>query len=701
MQSRGRQMDNYDRTIIKRIAVVLLCTFIFVSFMPAMTYAFEEGQEQLESSVEAADIDISETETETTDLSGVDPETESPTDGLANDDTLLEGFMDSRLNEELGRPKPGSGMRKAAVSKRRNTLNDNEKYIYDALKVFIDKAAAGEASAAKASIDVTSVFSPYYTESGNYYVITRRSLGIESAVYIKKTEDGKTKWTFSDEAKEVLYDFNAVINALMADEPYAFYWYDKTEGLVFNVRGLLIKTSGDSSNVFFLKTTSPVLEVSFTVSEDYMTESGSIYNLDTTKTGAAAQAVANAARIIEDYDLEPDYYKLEAYKDEICALTSYNRTAANSQNYPYGDPWQMIYVFDGKSSTNVVCEGYAKAFQYLCDHSYFVYEIECDSVTGTMRGGTGAGGHMWNILHMNDGRNYIADITNSDTGTVGSGGGVFISPAMAGGSVAEGYQYDVYRSGRTDGIADLTYIYDEDTLELFSEDELKMSEEEYEIPPVMTDISYEWAEDNSRCTARGIWVDSGDAVEEDAEMSVTVKIPASCFEDGTTTYTAKFSNRYFRTQKKEIENIPAYGEHDWNGGTVTNPAAEGAEGLMTYTCTRCGKTRTEVIPAIVYPNDLPVVKISKPKAGKKKMTVRWKKVSKKKQKKIQGVEIQIATDKNFTNIVKKTKGSKKKTSKVIKGLKSKKRYYVRIRAYKNAADGKHVSDWKSSHIKVK
>ena len=106
-------MDNYDRTIIKRIAVVLLCTFIFVSFMPAMTYAFEEGQEQLESSVEAADIDISETETETTDLSGVDPETESPTDGLANDDTLLEGFMDSRLNEELGRPKPGSGMRKS------------------------------------------------------------------------------------------------------------------------------------------------------------------------------------------------------------------------------------------------------------------------------------------------------------------------------------------------------------------------------------------------------------------------------------------------------------------------------------------------------------------------------------------------------------------------------------------------------------
>lgn len=694
-------MDNYDRTIIKRIAVVLLCTFIFVSFMPSWTYAFEEGQDQFESSAEVTDIDSAEAEIDTANLSNVDPGTEFPTDNLTNDDTLLEGYMDSRLNEELGRPKPSSGMRKAAVSKRRNTLNDNEKYIYDALKVFIDKAAEGDASASKTSIDVSSVFSPYYTESGNYHVITRRSLGIESAVYVKKIEEGKTKWTFSDEAKEVLYDFNAVINALMADEPYAFYWYDKTEGLVFNVRGLLINTSGDSSNVYFLKTASPVLEVSFTVSEDYMPESGSIYDLDTVKTSSAAQAVANAARIIEDYDPEPDHYKLEAYKDEICALTSYNRTAANSQNYPYGDPWQMIYVFDGNSSTNVVCEGYAKAFQFLCDHTYFVYEIECDSVTGTMRGGTGAGGHMWNILHMNDGRNYIADITNSDTGTVGSGGGLFISPTMAGGSVTEGYQYDVYRSGRTDGIADLTYIYDEDTLGLFSEDELKMSEEEYEIPPVMTDISYEWSEDNSSCTARGTWIDLGETDEETVEVSTSVKIPALCFKDGTTTYTALFSNRYFRTQKKDIENIPAYGEHAWDEGNITISAAEGAEGQLTYTCTRCGEVRNEVIPAIVYTNDLPVVKISKPKAGKKKMTVRWKKVSKKKQKKIQGVEIQIATDKKFTNIVKTTTGSKKKTSKVIKSLKTKKRYYVRIRAYKNAADGRHVSNWKYNSIKVK
>ena len=99
--------------------------------------------------------------------------------------------------------------------------------------------------------------------------------------------------------------------------------------------------------------------------------------------------------------------------------------------------------------------------------------------------------------------------------------------------------------------------------------------------------------------------------------------------------------------------------------------------------------------------DLPAVKISKPKAAKKAVTVKWKKVSKKNQKKIQGIEIQVATDPDFTNIVKTATAGKKKTSKKIKGLTSKQTYYVRIRAYKDTADGYHVSGWKSKKVKVK
>ncbi|MBR2540181.1 MAG: fibronectin type III domain-containing protein, partial [Mogibacterium sp.] len=92
---------------------------------------------------------------------------------------------------------------------------------------------------------------------------------------------------------------------------------------------------------------------------------------------------------------------------------------------------------------------------------------------------------------------------------------------------------------------------------------------------------------------------------------------------------------------------------------------------------------------------------SKPKTAKKAVTVKWKKVSKKNQKKITGIEIQVATDSEFTNIIKSTTAGKKKTSKKIKGLKSRRTYWVRIRAYNNAADGKHVSAWKSKKVKIK
>lgn len=96
--------------------------------------------------------------------------------------------------------------------------------------------------------------------------------------------------------------------------------------------------------------------------------------------------------------------------------------------------------------------------------------------------------------------------------------------------------------------------------------------------------------------------------------------------------------------------------------------------------------------------DLPTVKISKPAAAKKKITVKWKKVSKANLKKISGIQIQVATDPGFTNIVKTATAGKKKTSKAIKGLQPKTKYYVRIRAY---AAGNHYSAWKSKSAKVK
>jgi replicative DNA helicase len=51
---------------------------------------------------------------------------------------------------------------------------------------------------------------------------------------------------------------------------------------------------------------------------------------------------------------ESDYEKLQSYRNEICGLTDYNH-AAVTDGAPYGNPWQLIWVFDGNSTTNVVC----------------------------------------------------------------------------------------------------------------------------------------------------------------------------------------------------------------------------------------------------------------------------------------------------------------------------------------------------------
>ena len=179
----------------------------------------------------------------------------------------------------------------------------------------------------------------------------------------------------------------------------------------------------------------------------------------------------------------------------------------------------------------------------------------------------------------------------------------------------------------------------------------------------------------------------------------TADIAATCTQDGIESIHCSICNN---VKEGSARFIKATG-HSFGPWTVTKAATEINTGEQTRTCSVCGYTETQTIPQLSSSEivDLPAVKISKPKAGKKKVTVKWKKVSKKNRKKIQGVEIQIAADPGFTNIVKTAKGSKKKVSKVVKGLKSKTKYYVRIRAYRNAADGKHVSVWKTKSFKVK
>ncbi len=93
--------------------------------------------------------------------------------------------------------------------------------------------------------------------------------------------------------------------------------------------------------------------------------------------------------------------------------------------------------------------------------------------------------------------------------------------------------------------------------------------------------------------------------------------------------------------------------------------------------------------------------VSEISAGKKSFTVKFKK-SKTKVKGINGYEIQYSTDKKFENGTKSVFVKKSKTSKKISKLKANKKYYVRVRTYKESGDLKIYSNWgKTKIVKTK
>ena len=98
------------------------------------------------------------------------------------------------------------------------------------------------------------------------------------------------------------------------------------------------------------------------------------------------------------------------------------------------------------------------------------------------------------------------------------------------------------------------------------------------------------------------------------------------------------------------------------------------------------------------------ISIKKLTAGKKKFTVKWKKA--KKSESVSGYQIQYSTDKKFKKNVRTKKCGKKKNSLTVSKLKAKKKYYVRMRKFRNVKkDGKksriYGSFSKVKKVKVK
>ncbi|MBQ6624007.1 MAG: hypothetical protein IJH57_05275 [Mogibacterium sp.] len=141
--------------------------------------------------------------------------------------------------------------------------------------------------------------------------------------------------------------------------------------------------------------------------------------------------------------------------------------------------------------------------------------------------------------------------------------------------------------------------------------------------------------------------------------------------------------------------------HEWK--TVSTKYKYGVDNykkIVTEKCSICEQQRKRTAATVAYKKGLPAVKIAKAKAGKKKFTAKWKKVSKKNKKKIGGIEIQVQGP--GVNSNKLYTVSKGKTSKVIKVPKAKKKYKYRVRAYKGKGIKKQVSKWSGwKTVKVK
>ena len=322
-------------------------------------------------------------------------------------------------------------------------LSDDEKLIYDRAKIMVAEVAKGERSSTKLSIPIEEFgWDGYYSAS---------DLGLSSVV-----SDGK----ISDLACDVLenklgidaIDYKKVYKAIKLDNPYETYWM----GLTISHGGYSIGAKWINGEYkLYIK---GELSFNIAVSDDYK-YAGESFMVDISKTQAVQTAIKNINIILDAADSKNDLAKIKYYRDWICENNEYNYATIENDDSNYGDPWQIIYAFDGNKNTKIVCEGYSKAFMTLCNKTQFSdSSINCYLISGYMNGGN----HMWNIMHWSDNRNYLIDLTNCN------GEDYLFMDTPASGNVSNGYTMR-NRYGQS-----ILYSYNEDTLKLYSESDLRL-----------------------------------------------------------------------------------------------------------------------------------------------------------------------------------------------------------------------------------
>lgn len=353
-------------------------------------------------------------------VEGEDSYAEQQPDVAVIGETLLEEEDDEQEEETSVSQKRSWAVSYASDGK---SLSDSESSVYNALKTCIEEVARGE----------------------------------------RETTQFSLRTALSEETLSQL-NINTMVFYLLNDCPFDLYWHDKTQTIENGkaVDGVYCKSYPDGR-----------VEFSFKVAPSYRKSPDNLYQINTASIDRVNHARAKAQAIVDANKSASDYNKLLAYRNAVCDLVTYDGAAI--ANGVYGDAYQAVYVFDEDPNTNVVCEGYAKAFKYLCDLSEFQNDVTCYSVAGVSDSGQGAGEHMWNIVRIGgeSGESYLVDTTNCDAGTIGADYELFMVDNPEG-SVDISYKF------YCNGWNPIAYTYNAEPREIFGATILSLNNASHE-----------------------------------------------------------------------------------------------------------------------------------------------------------------------------------------------------------------------------
>lgn len=210
-------------------------------------------------------------------------------------------------------------------------------------------------------------------------------------------------------------DYKNVYHALHADYEYYFWWEYNMNWSISDIE-LIVNNNNIKSSFFSIVLTPASV---YAKDDDH---------IDTKVLSKAQDAYKTALSIATDIGEMSDKEKLSYFKDWILSNVSYDdevltlaktepedKKVIESKNY--------ISVFDKDKNTNAICGGYTNAFQLLCDLSDI--DAVCLKEVGTVISGKEESEHAWNVIVIGE-KFFLADITNSQKGTVGQNGDLFL-----------------------------------------------------------------------------------------------------------------------------------------------------------------------------------------------------------------------------------------------------------------------------------